>query len=169
LSDRIDEWMMGYFTEFEGKAFHSVAKGEVNLDAASDGDAEKPEADEAENDTLKKVAEVLGEDISEVRPSKRLTDSASCLVFGEQELALHMRQLLEQAGQELPDSRPVLEINLDHPLYRRLEAEEHKDGFADMAHLLHEQAVLSEGGQLKDPATFVQRMNRLMLDMESSG
>jgi molecular chaperone HtpG len=168
LSDRIDEWMMGYFTEFDGRSFHSVAKGEVDLDADTPSEEKDGSSVKAEDEVLKKVAEVLGEEVGEVRASKRLTDSASCLVFGEQELALHMRQLLEQAGQELPDSRPVLEINLDHPLYRRLSAAGENGGFSDMAHLLHEQAVLSEGGQLKDPASFVQRMNRLMLEMDTA-
>jgi molecular chaperone HtpG len=167
LSDRIDEWMMGYFTEFQSKPFRSVAKGKVNLgdDEATDKPEEKEDA--PENEVLKKVAKVLGEQVEEVRASKRLTESASCLVFGEQDLALHMRQMLEQAGQELPESRPALEINLDHPLFKRLSSKEEGEGFSDLAHLLHEQAVLSEGGQLKDPASFVQRMNRLMLEIET--
>jgi molecular chaperone HtpG len=170
LSDRIDEWMMGYFTEFQGKPFRSVAKGEVNLegdDKAADNAEDKE--DSPENEVLKRVADVLGEDVGEVRASKRLTESASCLVFGEQDLALHMRQMLEQAGQELPESRPALEINLEHPLFKRLSSKEEGEGFSDLAHLLHEQAVLSEGGQLKDPASFVQRMNRLMLEMDTTG
>jgi molecular chaperone HtpG len=169
LSDRIDEWMMGYFTEYQGKPFRSVAKGEVNLgDDDKTADDSKDKEDSPENEVLKKVAEVLGEDVGEVRASKRLTESASCLVFGEQDLALHMRQMLEQAGQDIPESRPALEINLNHPLFKRLSSKEEGEGFSDLAHLLHEQAVLSEGGQLKDPASFVQRMNRLMLEMDTT-
>ena len=162
MSDRIDEWMMGYFTEFEGKRFRSVAKGEVALPKKDEADEkESEEKDEA----LERVATVLGDAVSEVRPSKRLTESASCLVLGEQELATHMRRMLEQAGQELPDSRPALEVNLSHPLYQRLSRTEDKQDFADLAHLLHEQAVLAEGGQLDNPADFVRRVNRLMLDL----
>jgi len=167
MSDRIDEWMMGYFMEFQGKSFRSVAKGEVDLGADADSKDAKDETKKPEDTTLARLAEVLGEEVSEVRASKRLIESASCLVFGEQELALHMRQMLEQAGQKLPDSRPALEVNTEHPLYKRLRDKEQGDGFSDLAHLLHEQAVLSEGGQLKDPASFIQRMNRLMLEMDS--
>jgi molecular chaperone HtpG len=164
MSDRIDEWMMGYFTEFQGKAFRSIAKGEINLGDDTDKKEEAEESEQVENDVLKRMSEHLGEEVGEVRASKRLTDSASCLVFGEQELALHMRQMLLQAGQELPDSKPALEINLDHPLYKRLSEAGEDEAFGDLTHLLHEQAVLSEGGHLKDPAAFVQRMNRLMLN-----
>ena len=166
LSDRIDEWMMGYFTEFDGKPLRSVAKGDFSLDGT-----EKDETDAADkakpenNETLKRLSDALGSQVSEVRPSRRLTESASCLVFGEQDMALHMRRLLEQAGQELPDSRPALEVNLQHPLYRKLESAVDKAQFEDLAHLLHEQAVLAEGGQLEDPAAFVRRMNRLMLEL----
>lgn len=165
MSDRIDEWMMGYFTEFQGKAFRSVAKGEINLGDDTENKDEAKENQEEKNDVLKRMSELLGEEVGEVRASKRLTDSASCLVFGEQELALHMRQMLLQAGQELPDSKPALEINIDHPLYARLCEAGEGDSFGDLTHLLHEQAVLSEGGHLKDPAAFVQRMNRLMLEV----
>lgn len=169
LSDRIDEWMMGYFTEFEGKPLRSVAKGDFSLDdeigkdETDTTDKAKPES----NETLKRLSDALGSQVSEVRPSRRLTESASCLVFGEQEMALHMRRLLEQAGQELPDSRPALEVNLKHPLYLKLESTVDEVQFEDLAHLLHEQAVLAEGGQLEDPAAFVRRMNRLMLELST--
>ena len=168
MSDRIDEWMMGYFTDFQGKSFRSVAKGEVDFGEDEDSDKKEDEAEGPDSEMLKKIAGVLGDEVSEVRASKRLTESASCLVFGEQDLALHMRQMLEQAGQELPESRPALEINVEHPFFKRLSLAGDDDGFTDLAHLLHEQAVLSEGGHLKDPASFVQRMNRLMLEMDHS-
>ena len=160
MSDRIDEWMMGYFTEFEGHRFRSVAKGEVEMRTAEDADQEAPEADQQA--LLDRIGEVLGESVEAVRASQRLTESAACLVMGEHELALHMRQLLEQAGQKLPDSRPVLEVNLDHPVVTRMNSEQDPKTFEDLAHLLHGQAVLAEGGQLDDPAGFVQRLNRLM-------
>ena len=178
MSDRIDEWMMGYFTEFEGKKFRSVAKGEVSFEetAGPEKDNGKTKRSKTRSRTksgdktpvLERLAKVLQAEVKEVRASKRLTESASCLVFGEQELALHMRRLLEQAGQALPESRPALEVNVDHPLFIRVESASKDQEFSDLAHLLYEQAVLSEGGQLSDPASFVRRMNRLMLDEETA-
>ena len=160
LSDRIDEWMMGYFTEFDGHAFRSVAKGDVDL--GSEEDKQDAESQPEQEELLDRIRHVLGEEVAEVRASRRLTDSASCLVIGEHEMALHMRHLLEQAGQELPDSRPSLEVNLEHPLLARMEQAEDAS-FDDLAHILYEQAVLAEGGQLDDPSGFVQRLNRVML------
>ena len=160
LSDRIDEWMMGYFTEFDGHAFRSVAKGDVDL--GSEEDKQDAESQPEQEELLDRIRYVLGEEVAEVRASRRLTDSASCLVIGEHEMALHMRHLLEQAGQELPDSRPSLEVNLEHPLLARMEQAEDAS-FDDLAHILYEQAVLAEGGQLDDPSGFVQRLNRVML------
>lgn len=160
LSDRIDEWMMGYFTEFDGHAFRSVAKGDVDL--GSEEDKQDAESQPEQEELLDRIRHVLGEEVAEVRASRRLTDSASCLVIGEHEMALHMRHLLEQAGQELPDSRPSLEVNLEHPLLARMEQAEDAS-FNDLAHILYEQAVLAEGGQLDDPSGFVQRLNRVML------
>jgi len=169
MSDRVDEWMMAYFTEFEGKHFKSVAKGDIDLagigkeEAAKTekGDPEKVQALEAE--LLKKIGDALGERVSAVKSSQRLTDSASCLVLGEQEMALHLQRLLEQAGQDVPDSRPVLELNPAHPLVERLNAEIDEQRFADLALVLFEQALLSEGASLEDPAGFVSRVNKLML------
>lgn len=160
LSDRIDEWMMGYFTEFDGHAFRSVAKGDVDL--GSEEDKQDAESQPEQEELLDRIRHVLGEEVAEVRASRRLTDSASCLVIGEHEMALHMRHLLEQAGQELPESRPSLEVNLEHPLLARMEQAEDAS-FDDLAHILYEQAVLAEGGQLDDPSGFVQRLNRVML------
>jgi len=163
MSDRIDEWAMGYFNEFEGKKMRSIAKGDVDL--GSDDDEKKDdEKNDAETDPLlKRLSEALAEEVTEVRASKRLTESASCLVLSEQELAMHMRRMLEQAGQAMPDSKPVLEVNLDHLLLKQVSAVESEEEFKDWAELLFEQAVLAEGGQLDDPAGFVQRVNRLML------
>ncbi|NNK98473.1 MAG: molecular chaperone HtpG, partial [Xanthomonadales bacterium] len=110
------------------------------------------------------LSEALSDEVSEVRASQRLTDSASCLVLSEQELAMHMRRMLEQAGQKMPDSKPVLEVNLDHQLLKQVATIDSEDQFKDWAELLFEQAVLAEGGQLEDPAGFVQRVNRLMLN-----
>jgi molecular chaperone HtpG len=170
MSDRVDEWMMAYFTEFEGKPFKSVAKGDIDLGSIGKKDsAEEKVEDQAETevldaDLLKKVTDALGEKVSEVRSSQRLTDSASCLVLGEQEMALHLQRLLEQAGQDVPDSRPVLELNPGHPLVEKLKAEQDEQRFADLSLVLFEQALLSEGAALEDPAGFVRRVNALMIN-----
>jgi len=167
MSDRVDEWMMAYFHEFDGKPFKSVAKGDIDLAGIA---AEEPETAESgddaspalEADLLKKVEEALGEKVSEVRSSRRLTDSASCIVLGDQEMALHLQRLLEQAGQEVPDSRPALELNPSHPLVRRLAGEVDQERFAELSLVLFEQALLSEGASLEDPAAFVRRVNSLL-------
>ena len=166
MSDRIDEWAMGYFNEFDGKKMRSIAKGDINLESEEDkkDDKDDKETEDAEKDPLlKRLSDTLSDEVTEVRASKRLTESASCLVLNEQELAMHMRRMLEQAGQEMPDSKPVLEVNLDHQLLKQVSTVESDEEFKDWAKLLFEQAVLAEGGQLEDPAGFVQRVNRLML------
>ncbi len=173
MSDRVDEWMMAYFTEFDGTPFKSVAKGDIDLgalkseakdDSGQDDDAAQQE-DEVSLDSavLEKISESLGERVSEVRSSHRLTESASCLVLGEQDMALHLQRLLEQAGQAVPDSRPVLELNAGHPLVSMLQSEKDQDSFNDLALVLYEQALLSEGGSLSDPAGYVRRVNSLLL------
>jgi len=170
MSDRVDEWMMAYFTEFDGKPFKSVAKGDINLASIGKEEAKDEEAEEAKDesaldaDLLKKIGESLGDHVSEVRSSQRLTDSASCLVLGDQEMALHLQRLLEQAGQDVPDSRPVLELNPTHPLVEKLAGEEDQQAFGDLSLVLFEQALLSEGASLEDPAGFVRRVNSLLLE-----
>ncbi len=174
MSDRVDEWMMAYFTEFDGTPFKSVAKGDIDLSVLKPTDPDSPEEDgdtkaseetaqTLDADLLKKIQDTLTDQVSEVRTSQRLTDSASCLVLGEQEMALHLQRLLEQAGQAVPDSRPVLELNADHPLVHLLQEEEGDEAFSDLSLMLYEQALLSEGGSLTDPAGFVRRVNKLML------
>ena len=163
MSDRIDEWAMGYFNEFDGKKLRSISKGDVDLGSDSEDKDDKEQDDAEKQPLLKRLSETLSDEVKEVRASQRLTESASCLVLSEQDLALHMRRMLEQAGQTLPDSKPVLEVNLEHPLLKQVSAVESDEVFKDWAELLFEQAVLSEGGQLEDPAGFVQRVNRLML------
>ena len=165
MSDRIDEWVMGYFNEFDGKKLRSIAKGDVDLGSEEDKKQEEEDKKDSDKDPiLARLSEALTENVKEVRASQRLTDSASCLVLSEQELAMHMRRMLEQAGQELPDSKPVLEVNLDHQLLKQVSGIDSDEDFKDWATLLYEQAVLAEGGQLEDPAGFVQRVNRLMLN-----
>jgi molecular chaperone HtpG len=164
MSDRIDEWVMGYFNEFDGKKLRSIAKGDVDLGSDDDKQDDKDKKDAEKDPLLERLSEALKDEVTEVRSSQRLTESASCLVLSEQELAMHMRRMLEQAGQPMPDSKPILEVNLDHQLLKQVSAVESDEEFKDWASMLFEQAVLTEGGQLEDPAGFVQRVNRLMLN-----
>ena len=164
LSDRVDEWMMSYLHEFEGKPFKSVAKGAIDLTAVKNDSDFQNDVRKMDEDLLKRVVESLGEQVSEVRSSQRLTDSAACLVLDEQEMALHLQQMLRQAGQEVPESWPSLELNPDHPLVQRLAEEFDTARFDALAQLLFEQALLAEGGTLPDPAGFVRRINSMLLE-----
>ena len=161
MSDRIDEWMVGSLGEYEGKKLQSVAKGEVPLD-----EADKKKQEEATKEAeplLKKLKELLGERVGEVKVSARLTDSPSCLALSDYEMAPHLARLLREAGQDLPESKPTLEINPAHALVKRVEAEADEAKAKDLATLLLEQAEISAGAPLPDPAAFVQRMNRVLL------
>ncbi|MGC9458111.1 MAG: molecular chaperone HtpG [Halothiobacillaceae bacterium] len=160
LSDRVDEWLVTHLTEFDGKPLKSVAKAEVKLDDEEADDAEDKEARETLLERLKKALE--GQ-VTEVRASPRLVDSPSCLVTTEEGLSLHLQRLLKEAGQSVPETtRPILEVNLSHPLLQRAGAESNDDRFADYAHVLFGQALLAEGGAPEDAAGFVQRLNRLL-------
>lgn len=169
LHDRVDEWLVSHLNEFDGKALVSVAKGELDLGKLVDEEDKKAaEAAEGEHkDFLKRIQDALEEEVQEVRISQRLTDSPSCLVLSEHEMPVHMQQLMKQAGHDVPAGKPVLEINLEHPLLTRLQNEQDEARFAEWSHLLFEQAMLSEGGQLEDPTAFVKRMNSLLVDLSS--
>jgi molecular chaperone HtpG len=162
MFDRVDEWIMGQFGEYQGKPFRNVAKGELPLDEA-DKKKQEEVAREAEP-LVAKLKELLGDRISEVKVSARLTDSPSCLALGDYDLAPHLARLLREAGQEVPDSKPTLEINPAHPLVKRVEGEGDEARAKDLAMLLLEQAEITAGAALPDPAAFVQRMNRLLGD-----
>ena len=167
MSDRVDEWMMSYLHEYEGKSFRSVAKGDIDLAGILDtGEEQKSdttgEANALDPDLLKRISAALDQRVSEVRSSHRLTDSASCLVLQEHDMALHLQKMLKQAGQKIPESRPILELNPGHALVTRLAAEGDGETFGMLSLLLYEQALLSEGGTLPDPAGFVRRINTLM-------
>lgn len=169
LCERVDEWLMAHLNEFQEKPFQSVAKGALDLDKI-ESEAEKQEQEKAEDafkDLLARVKEVLGDKVNEARISRRLTDSPACLVVDEHALSPHLERLLREAGQSVPASKPYLELNPDHPLVTRLRDEQEQDRFTEWTHLLFEQAVLAEGGQLEDPASFVQRLNGLLLAMAS--
>ncbi len=167
LSDRVDEWMMGSFPEFDGKKLQSVAKGDLNLgELDSNEDKEKQKKVEEESAFIvKQLKEELAEKVEDVRVSHRLTSSPSCLILSEQDMALYMQQMMKQAGHEMPSSKPVLEINPNHPLLARITAETDDEKFKDWASVLFDQALLAEGGQLEDPAGFVYKLNSLMLEM----
>jgi len=163
LSDRVDEWVTGHLTEFDGKPLQSVAKGGLDLGKLEDV-AEKEEAEKAADEykeLLEKVKKALGDKVKDVRVTHRLTDSPSCLVADEYDLGGNLQRILKAAGQQAPASKPILEINPKHPAVQRLKYEEMR--FDDWANLLLEQATLAEGGALEDPAGFVKRINDLML------
>ena len=164
LSDKVDEWMLGSLTEFAGKKLQSVAKGDLDLGKLED-DAEKAAKAKIEEEAktlIERIKNSLGDAVKEVRVTHRLTDSPACLVAGEHDLSGNLARILKAAGQNAPESKPVLEINPEHKLVKRLEAETEVTKFTDLAHLVFDQALLAEGGQLDDPASFVKRMNSLL-------
>ncbi len=163
LSDRVDEWVVGHLTEFDGKHLQSVAKGGLDLGTLED-EAEKKEAEKAADEyreLIDKVKTSLGDKVKDVRVTHRLTDSPSCLVSDDYDPSGNLARMLKAAGQQVPNTKPILEINPTHPAVMRLKYEETR--FDDWAALLFEQATLAEGGQLDDPAGFVKRINDLML------
>ena len=165
LSDRVDEWMLGSLTEFDGKKLQSIAKGDLDLGRLED-EAEKEakkQVEDAAKELVEKVKATLGEQVKEVRVTHRLTDSPACLVAGENDLSGNLERMLKAAGQKTPESKPALEINPTHGLVERLKSEKDDAKFNDLAHLLFDQALLAEGGQLNDPASFVKRMNSLLI------
>ncbi|HET6588010.1 MAG TPA: molecular chaperone HtpG [Oleiagrimonas sp.] len=160
MYDRIDEWMLGYLNEYEGKPLKNVAKGELPLSEADKKQQE--EADKAAEPLVKKIKDLLGDEVDGVKVSARLTDSPSCLVLAEHDMAPHLAALLREAGQPVPESKPTLEVNPQHPLVQRVQSEADADTQRDIAQLLLDQANLTAGAPLADPAAFVRRMNRLL-------
>ncbi|WP_295543414.1 molecular chaperone HtpG [uncultured Thiohalocapsa sp.] len=171
LSDRVDEWLVSHLHEYKGKHLQSVTKGKLDLgDLADKEDQEKTEQAEKEHeDLLKRLKDSLGERVSDVRVSTRLVDSPACIVVGEHDMSANLARVLKAVGQEAPDMKPTLEVNLDHPMVKRLEAESNQSRFDDLGMILFDQAQLAEGGQLDDPAAFVGRLNKLMMQMFMSG
>jgi len=165
LSDRVDEWVLGYLNEFQGKPLASVAKGGLDLGTLEDEAEKQAQAAQAGEfkELVDKIKASLGERVKDVRVTHRLTDSPACLVADEHDLGGNLARLLKAAGQKVPDSQPILEINPGHPVVQRLKAEERH--FDDWSAVLFDQALLAEGGQLEDPASFVRRVNALMLEM----
>ncbi len=174
LYDRIDEWLIGHLNEFDGKPLQSVAKGDVSLDemTGSDDKSEQTELKQKEekfksefDDVIQRIKTTLGDNIKDVRLSHRLTHSPACLVADENDMGSQLQRLLKAAGQDVAEVKPIFELNPEHKLIMKLKAESNEDRFNEWVHILFDQAVLAEGGQLKDPATFVQRVNKLLLDV----
>jgi len=164
LTDRVDEWMLSFLQDFNGKSLVSVAKGGLDLGALED-EAEKKQHEETQTDykeLVEKMKTALADKAKDVRVTFRLTDSPACLVADEHDVSGNLQRMLKAAGQKAPDTKPILEINPNHPLVQRLKYEEAK--FSDWSHLLFDQAMLAEGGLLTDPASFVKRMNEMLLD-----
>ncbi|WP_297532031.1 MULTISPECIES: molecular chaperone HtpG [unclassified Thalassolituus] len=167
LTDRVDEWMVGHLSDFDGKAFQDVTKGELDLDELAD-ESEKEEQkqlEESHKALIERLEAALKDDVKEVRVSSRLSDSPACLVVGQYDMGGHMRRLMEAAGQKVPEPEVALEVNPSHPLIERLDQEADEDRFAELAQVIHAQAQLAEGSQLKQPAQYVTRLNKLLLDL----
>ncbi len=164
FTDRVDEWMMSYLHEFEGKSFVNIAKSGLDLDQIDEeGKQAREEKAKSAAPLLERLKTALGEKVDEVRVSSRLVDSPACIVLSEHEMAMYMQNLLRQAGHDAPESKPNLEINPDHAVIQKIEHIADEDVFAQWAELLLDQSILAEGGQLQNGADFVKRMNQLML------
>jgi molecular chaperone HtpG len=165
LSDRIDEWLISHLEEFDGKHLQSVAKGDLDLGVPDDEETKK-EQEEVSKDfeaVIKQIKDVLGDKVSEVKLSQRLTDSPACVVADVYGMSLNMERIMKEAGQGMGMNRkPIFEINPNHALVARLKIEQDDGRFADLTHILFDQAILSEGGQLDDPAAFVHKLNGLL-------
>jgi molecular chaperone HtpG len=163
LSDRVDEWLMSHLTEFDGKSFADVAKGELDLGDVEDEQEKKAQEEtaKAKEDLVKRVKEALSDGVQEVKITHRLTDSPACVVLPEHEMGYQMRRIMEAAGQKMPAVKPILELNPDHALVARLENAE-GDLFGQLAHILLDQAIIAEGGHLDDPAAYVKRLNTVL-------
>jgi molecular chaperone HtpG len=166
LSDRIDEWVLQYWNEYKGKTLKDISRGDLELPKSDDAPAVEAEPDKAQKNLLKRLKRVLRDQVEEVKSSSRLRESAACIVLSDQDPGFQMKEMLKAAGQELPETKPVLEVNLAHPLLKRLENESNDEAFERLATLVHDQAVLAEGRQLENPARFVKTLNELLLNID---
>ncbi|MGM0435123.1 MAG: molecular chaperone HtpG [Pseudomonadota bacterium] len=167
LTDRIDEWMMGYLSEYEGKHLQDISRGELDLDEVESEEEKKEQeqASEEHKDLVERIQTVLSDRVKEVKVTKRLTESPACLVIGDYDMGQQMRKIMEAAGQPVPDAKPIFEINVDHPLLQRLEKEQGEERFSDLAQVIFDQATLASGQEIEDPGTYVSRLNRLLLEL----
>jgi molecular chaperone HtpG len=167
LSDRVDEWLTSHLSDYDKKHLQSVAKGDLDLGKLEDK-KEKEEQEQAEKDydsMLKHIKEILNEKVKEVRLTHRLTTSPACIVADAYDMNISMQRILQSIGQEVPESKPIFELNPEHALIKRLKNESDDERFKEWVHILFDQSFLAEGGQLKDPATFVARLNKLLLEL----
>ncbi len=165
LTDRVDEWMISHLSEFKGKTFEDITKGELELNETEDEKKELEAVEKESEDLIKRIKETLGDKVENVRISHRLTDSPACLVVGKDDIGMQMRRMLEAAGQAAPEAKRVLEINPTHPLVKKMDKQVDEDRFKDMVEIVYEQAQLAEGTQLQDPAGYVDRINKLLLGL----
>ncbi|KZN50321.1 molecular chaperone HtpG [Pseudoalteromonas luteoviolacea] len=167
MSDRVDEWMMGHLTEFDGKQFQSITRGDLDLGNLEDEESKKAQ-EESEKEVaglVERITESLGDKVKEVRFTHRLTDSPACVVVDDHDMSSQMQKLMESIGQSAPESKPIFELNPEHQLVKHLNDEQDEDKFAQWSEVLLDQALLAERGSLKDPVGFVTRLNKLMLDL----
>ncbi len=169
LTDRVDEWLVSHLTDYKEKHLQSVAKGALDLGELEDKEEKEKieKATEEHKHLIERVKTALGDSVKEVRVSSRLTDSPACLIVDEHDMSQNLARVLKQLGQDAPMPTPIIEINLDHPLMQRMDNEADEDKFGELAKVVFDQSLLAEGGQLDDPAGFVHRLNRLMLDMSA--
>ncbi len=167
LHDRVDEWVVSHLTEFEAKPLQSVAKGRLELGKLEDEEEKKAQEQAADEykDLIERVKKALGERVKDVRVTHRLTQSPACLVSEQHDLGANLQRIMKSVGQKAPDWKPILEINPRHPLVQRMKAEIEGARFDDLSHILFDQSLLAEGGQIEDPAGFVKRLNEFMLDL----
>ena len=164
LHDRIDEWLMGHLNEYDGKQFQDITRGELDLGSLSEDDGKKKEKAEKKFESLvARIKELLGERVKEVRLTHRLTDSPACLAIDDNDMGAQMRKIMEASGQSVPESKPIFEINPDHPLVKKLDSEADEELFEDIVTVLFGQANLGDGGEIDDPGEFASKLNKLLL------
>jgi molecular chaperone HtpG len=172
LSDPIDEWLTTHLNEFDGKPLTSINKGELDLDSSEEeGKDRKEKGEKAEKeyeDIIKRIKDALNEKVKDVRVTDRLTTSPACLVADENDMGRHLEQIMAASGQSMPGSKPILEINPDHLILQRLKDEQDEDRFSDWSNIIFDQALLSEGGRLEDPAAFVHRLNDMFVELSTA-
>ncbi len=164
MHHRVDEWLVSHLTEFQGKTLLSITQGELDLGDLENEEAKKvqEEVDKSFTDLVTKFKDVLADNVKEVRITHRLTESPACVVSDAFDMSRHMQKILEAAGQAAPKALPILELNPYHPLVEKLHKDLNQPQLNDWAHVLLDQAILAEGGQLPDPALFVKRLNKLL-------
>ena len=169
LTDRVDEWLTSHLTEFDGKALVSVARGDLDLGDLEDKEEKKKQekVEKESKELVNRMKDVLGEKVKDVRVTHRLTTSPACLVADEQDMTGNMERILKSIGQDVPNMKPIMELNPEHALVTKLKDENDNDRFSDWTNIMFDQALLSEGGQLDDPASFVQKLNKLLLELST--